>query len=94
MVDIQVWVVLWFFGDAFPHPPQKYLEDLEGQVPWVQAWYDRMSARPSVIASKEYREKSLAEHITPQSQTSKNADTVAAALEGQPDAAKAAKQDE
>eukprot|EP00413_Alexandrium_margalefii_P034924 CAMPEP_0204600574 /NCGR_PEP_ID=MMETSP0661-20131031/55516_1 /ASSEMBLY_ACC=CAM_ASM_000606 /TAXON_ID=109239 /ORGANISM="Alexandrium margalefi, Strain AMGDE01CS-322" /LENGTH=290 /DNA_ID=CAMNT_0051611385 /DNA_START=65 /DNA_END=937 /DNA_ORIENTATION=- len=79
MVDIQVYVVLWFFGDAFPHPPQTYLEDLKGQVPWLQAWYDRMSARPAVVAAKEYREKSLAEHITAQSQTSKNADTVAAA---------------
>jgi len=80
MVDIQVWVLMWFFGDAFPHPPQCYLKELEGQVPWVQAWYDRMEARPSVLAAKAYREKSLADHITPQSQTSKNADTVAAAL--------------
>mmetsp|Transcript_130169 Transcript_130169/g.316262 ORF Transcript_130169/g.316262 Transcript_130169/m.316262 type:complete len:290 (+) Transcript_130169:74-943(+) len=79
MVDVQVYVVLWFFGDAFPYPPQKYLEDLKGQVPWVQAWYDRVSARPSVVAAKEYREKSMADHVTAQSQTSKNADTVAAA---------------
>jgi len=79
MVDIQVYVVLWFFGDAFPHPPQKYLVDLKGQVPWVQAWYDRVSARPSVVAAKEYREKALAEHVNPQSQTSTNAETVAAA---------------
>mmetsp|Transcript_81179 Transcript_81179/g.181622 ORF Transcript_81179/g.181622 Transcript_81179/m.181622 type:complete len:289 (-) Transcript_81179:186-1052(-) len=79
MVDIQVYVVLWFFSDAFPHPPQTYLEDLKGQVPWLQAWYDRMAARPSVVAAKEYREKSLAEHVNMQSQTSKNADTVAAA---------------
>lgn len=90
MVDIQVWVLLWFFGDAFPHPPQKYLEDLKGQVPWVQAWYDRVAARPSVVAAQDYREKSMAEHVTAQSQTSKNADTVAAALDGEP-AAKAAK---
>jgi len=81
MVDIQVWVVLWFFGDAFPHPPQCYLQEMQGEVPWAQAWYDRVASRPSVVAAKEYREKSLAAHITPQSQTSKNAETVAAALD-------------
>jgi glutathione S-transferase len=58
-VDIQVWVTLWFFGDAFPYPPQTILQDLEGQLPWVQSWYDRVHARPSVVATKKYREESL-----------------------------------
>jgi glutathione S-transferase len=58
-VDIRVYVCLWFFSEAFPYPPQKILEDLKGQLPWVQAWYDRVSERPSVIATKKYREESL-----------------------------------
>jgi len=58
-VDIQVWVTLWFFGEAFPYPPQTILQDLEGQLPWVQSWYDRVHARPSVVATKKYREESL-----------------------------------
>lgn len=58
-VDIQVWVTLWFFGDAFPYPPQTILQDLKGQLPWVQAWYDRVHTRPAVVAAKKYREESL-----------------------------------
>jgi len=59
-VDIQVWVTLWFFGEAFLYPPQTILQDLKGQLPWVQAWYDRVSNRPAVVAAKKYREESLA----------------------------------
>merc|ERR1719183_2241872 len=58
-VDIQVYVTLWFFSEAFPYPPQRILqEDLKGQVPWVQAWYDRMKARPALVAALEYRNTS------------------------------------
>merc|ERR1719327_309405 len=59
-VDIQVYVTLWFFGDAFPYPPQTILQDLEGKIPWVQAWYDRVHARPAVAAARAYRAESLA----------------------------------
>jgi len=58
-VDVQVYVTLWFFGDAFPYPPQRILQDLQGQIPWVQAWYDRVHARPAVAAARAYREESL-----------------------------------
>merc|ERR1719313_2940566 len=34
LVDIQVYTVLWFFAEAFPHPPQRILEELDGRVPW------------------------------------------------------------
>merc|ERR1719375_1631832 len=67
MVDIQVYVTLWFFSEAFPHPPQKILQELTGQVPWVQAWFDRVHARPACVAAREYREKSMKDHPTPQS---------------------------
>ncbi len=33
LVDIQVYTVLWFFAYAFPHPPQRILEELKGRVP-------------------------------------------------------------
>merc|ERR1711904_128058 len=66
IVDIQVYVTLWFFSEAFPHPPQKILQELQGQIPWVQAWYDRVHARPACMAAREYREKSMADHPTPQ----------------------------
>merc|ERR1712107_622901 len=59
-VDIRVYVCLWFFSEAFPHPPQMILQDLKGQVPWVQAWYDRVHSRPAVVAAREYREQSPA----------------------------------
>jgi inosose dehydratase len=59
LVDIQVYTVLWFFAYAFPYPPQTILEELSGQVPWVQAWYDRCHARPSCVAAREDREKDL-----------------------------------
>merc|ERR1712159_307931 len=67
MVDIQVYVTLWFFSEAFPHPPQKILEELEGQLPWVQAWFDRVHARPACVAAREYREQSVADKPTAQS---------------------------
>jgi len=59
MVDIQVYTTLWFFAYQFPHPPQPILEDLKGQVPWVQEWFDRCHARPSCKAAAEDREKDL-----------------------------------
>lgn len=58
-VDVQVYVTLWFFGEAFLHPPQTILQDLKGQLPWVQAWYDRVHARPAVAAARAYRKESL-----------------------------------
>merc|ERR1719386_215315 len=67
MVDIQVYVTLWFFSEAFPHPPQKILQELQGQLPWVQAWFDRVHARPACVAAREYREKSMKDHPTAQS---------------------------
>merc|ERR1712193_524381 len=66
IVDIQVYVTLWFFSEAFPHPPQKILQELQGQVPWVQAWYDRVHSRPACVAAREYREQSMAENVTAQ----------------------------
>merc|ERR1719428_780949 len=67
VVDIQCYVVLWFFSEAFPHPPQKILQELGDQVPWVQAWFERCHARPSCVAAREYREKNMAENVTAQS---------------------------
>merc|ERR1719473_2328563 len=67
IVDIQVYVTLWFFSEAFPHPPQKILQDLKGQIPWVQAWFDRVHARPACVAAREYREQNMAEKTTAQS---------------------------
>merc|ERR1712193_281057 len=67
IVDIQVYVTLWFFSEAFPHPPQKILQELQGQVPWVQAWFDRVHARPACVAAREYREQCMAENVTAQS---------------------------
>merc|ERR1719420_2312182 len=62
--DIQVYTVLWFFAEAFPHPPQRILEELDGRVPWVQAWYERCHARPSCVAAREDREKDLRKNKT------------------------------
>jgi len=64
LVDIQVYTVLWFFAEAFPHPPQRILEELDGRVPWVQAWYERCHARPSCVAAREDREKDLRKNKT------------------------------
>jgi glutathione S-transferase len=58
-VDISVYVPMWFFSEAFPYPPQMILQDLKGQVPWVQAWYDRVHSRPAVVAARDYRQRSL-----------------------------------
>ena len=60
-VDIQCYVVLWFFAEAFPYQPQNILQDLKGQLPWVQAWFDRVHARPACVAARNYREKCMAE---------------------------------
>merc|ERR1712008_443565 len=57
VVDIQVYGCLEFFSEAFPFPPQKILQDLEGQLPWVQAWYHRVQSRPAVVAAKTYRDE-------------------------------------
>merc|ERR1711985_172733 len=59
LVDIQVYTVLWFFAYAFPHPPQMILEELSGEVPWVQSWYDRCDERPSCKGAAADREKDL-----------------------------------
>merc|ERR1719210_2701239 len=67
MVDIQVYVTLWFFSEAFPHPPQKILQELQGQIPWVQAWFDRVHNRPACVAARQYREKCQEEHPDKQS---------------------------
>merc|ERR1719160_456803 len=82
IVDIQVYVTLWFFSEAFPHPPQKILQELQGQVPWVQAWFDRVHARPSCKAARDYREQSMADKPTAQSNAADipaNVEPVAAA---------------
>merc|ERR1712100_756191 len=63
-MGIQVYTVLWFFAYAFPHPPQRILEELEGQVPWVKAWYDRCHSRPSCAAAREDMEKDLRKNKT------------------------------
>merc|ERR1719440_452076 len=67
IVDIQVYVTLWFFSEAFPHPLQKILQDLQGQIPWVQAWFDRVHARPACVAAREYREQCMGDKPTAQS---------------------------
>jgi NAD(P)-dependent dehydrogenase (short-subunit alcohol dehydrogenase family)/glutathione S-transferase len=67
MVDIQVYVTLWFFSEAFPHPPQKILQELSGQVPWVQAWFDRVHTRPACVAARDYRESCMSDKPTAQS---------------------------
>lgn len=67
VVDVQVYVTLWFFSEAFPHPPQRILQDLQGQLPWVQAWFDSVHNRPSCVAAREYREQSMQSNPTAQS---------------------------
>jgi transaldolase len=67
IVDVQVYVTLWFFAEAFPHPPQRILQDLQGQLPWVQKWYDSVHNRPACIAAREYREKNMESRPTAQS---------------------------
>lgn len=73
VVDVQVYVTLWFFSEAFPHPPQKILEDLQGKLPWVQTWYDSVHNRSACIAAREYREKSMQSRPTSQSNSSATA---------------------
>jgi transaldolase len=67
VVDIQVYVTLWFFSEAFPHPPQRILQDLQGQLPWVQSWFDRVHSRPACVAAREYREQNMQSKPTAQS---------------------------
>jgi len=67
VVDIQCYMVLWFPFHAFPHPLQHILQELQGQLPWVQAWFDRVHARPACVAAREYREKCIKEQPTVQS---------------------------
>merc|ERR1711904_203714 len=67
IVDIQVYVTWGFFSESLPHPPQKILQELQGQVPWVQAWFDRVHARPACVAAREYREQCMGEKPTAQS---------------------------
>ena len=52
MVDIQLYVNI-FYWDTF-NPGQYFFKNLQGKVPWVQAWYDRMHARPAVAAARTY----------------------------------------
>jgi glutathione S-transferase len=52
MVDIQVYVNM-FYWDTF-NPGLFFFKNLDGKGPWVQAWYDRMHARPAVLAARTY----------------------------------------
>merc|ERR1712032_1109719 len=52
VVDVQVYVTLWFFSEAFPYPPQRILQDLQGQLPWVQRWYSSVHNRPACVAAR------------------------------------------
>jgi transaldolase len=67
VVDVQVYVTLWFFSEAFPHPPQRILQDLQGQLPWVQRWFDAVHNRPACQAAREYREANMNSNPTAQS---------------------------
>jgi transaldolase len=67
VVDVQVYVTLWFFSEAFPHPPQRILQELQGQLPWVQRWFDAVHDRPACRAAREYREKNMQARPTAQS---------------------------
>jgi len=50
MVDIQVYVNMFFADTA--NPGLYFFESLKGQVPWVEGWYNRMHARPAVVAAR------------------------------------------
>lgn len=52
MADIQLYVNIWYW-DTFP-PGQPILKELSGQLPWVQAWYDRIHARSAVVAARHH----------------------------------------
>lgn len=67
VVDVQVYIALWFFSEEFPHPPQPILQDLQGRVPWVQSWYDMVGNRSSIVAAREYRELDMNNRPTAQS---------------------------
>jgi len=69
VVDVQVYVTLWFFSEAFPHPPQRILQELQGQLPWVQKWFDAVHDRPACKAAREYREKNMQAKPTAQSKS-------------------------
>mmetsp|Transcript_41677 Transcript_41677/g.77931 ORF Transcript_41677/g.77931 Transcript_41677/m.77931 type:complete len:290 (+) Transcript_41677:66-935(+) len=52
MVDIQVYVNM-FYWDTFC-PGQEFFKQLDGQIPWVKAWYDRMHIRSAIQAARTY----------------------------------------
>lgn len=52
MVDIQMYVNM-FYWDTF-NPGQYFFKKLDGQIPWVDAWYRRMHGRPAVAAARTY----------------------------------------
>lgn len=52
MVDIQMYVNM-FYWDTF-NPGLHFFSELEGKVPWVEAWYNRMHARPAVAAARTH----------------------------------------
>merc|ERR1712107_67218 len=43
-------------GGLLSVPPLSILHDLQSQIPWVQAWYDRVHARPAVAAARAHME--------------------------------------
>lgn len=49
VVDIQMYTTLKFFGDA-----KEPCRDEMKKLPWLNAWYDRMEARPHVKAALEH----------------------------------------
>merc|ERR1712176_316972 len=54
VVDIQLWSTLYFFS-TFP-PEQRILEEADGKLPWIQAWFDRVMERPACVACREHAE--------------------------------------
>merc|ERR1712139_455024 len=52
MVDIQVYVNM-FYWDTF-NPGQYFFKNLQGQIPWVEAWYQRMHSRATIVAARTY----------------------------------------
>jgi glutathione S-transferase len=52
MVDIQMYVNM-FYWDTF-NPGQYFFKNLEGQIPWLDAWYKRMHTRPTIAAARSY----------------------------------------
>lgn len=50
VVDVQVYVNV-FYWDTFV-PGQHFFKNLEGRIPWVEAWYSRMHSRPAFAAAR------------------------------------------